>query len=388
MPLKLPVYLDNGATTPVDPRVVDAMLPYLREQFGNPASSTHEYGRAARRAVEQARDEVAALVGADGREIVWTSGATESNNLAIKGAVRARGKRGHVVSVQTEHKAVLDTIAQLEREGHEVTLLAPRPDGLVELDAFRAAVRPDTLLASVMLVNNEIGVIQDVAALGAVCRERGVTFHVDAAQATGKVAIDLGQLPVDLMSLTAHKTYGPKGVGALYVSRASRVRLLPEIHGGGHERGLRSGTLPTHQIVGMGACYDIARREMDDEVPRLRALRDKLWAALRDLPEIRLNGSATARIANNLNVTIVSPRCDALLDAITDVALSSTSACSSALGGQSHVLQALGDGAAEGVAMRITVGRFNTEEEIEFAASYLRSRILACRSGEALAVPS
>ena len=383
--LKLPVYLDNAATTPIDPRVVDAMLPYLREHFGNPASSTHEYGKVARRAVEQARDQVAALVNADARDIVWTSGATESNNLAIKGIARARGKRGHIVSVQTEHKAILDTLNALEREGYEVTLLAPQPDGLVSIEALRNALRPDTLLASVMLVNNEIGVIQDVAALGTVCRERGVPLHVDAAQATGKVAIDLSRLPVDLMSLTAHKTYGPKGIGALYVRRDSRLRLQPEIHGGGHERGLRSGTLATHQIVGMGACYDIARAEMDEEIPRLRALRDRLWSSLSDLPEIRVNGSMTQRIANNLNITLVSPQCDSLLDAITDVALSSTSACSSASGGQSHVLQALGAGAAEGVAMRITVGRFNTGEDIDYAASYLRRSIIACRSGETLA---
>jgi cysteine desulfurase len=382
MALSLPVYLDNAATTQVDPRVVDAMLPYLRGRFGNPASSTHEFGKVARRAVEQARDQVAALVNADARDIVWTSGATESNNLAIKGAVRAKGNRGHIVSVQTEHKAVLDTLNALGREGYEVTLLAPQADGLVSVDALRAALRPDTLLASVMLVNNEIGVIQDVAALGAVCRERGIPLHVDAAQATGKVAIDLARLPVDLMSLTAHKTYGPKGIGALYVRRESRLRLQPEIHGGGHERGLRSGTLATHQIVGMGACYELARAEMGDEIPRLRALRDRLWSALKDLPEIRVNGSMTQRIANNLNITLVSPQCDSLLDSLTEVALSSTSACSSGAGGQSHVLQALGAGAADGVAMRITVGRFNTEEEIDHAAAYLRRSIIACRSGE------
>jgi cysteine desulfurase len=382
MALKLPVYLDNAATTPVDPRVVDAMLPYLREHFGNPASSTHEYGTIARRAVEQARDQVAGLVGADPRDIVWTSGATESNNLAIKGVVRARGARGHVVSVQTEHKAVLDTLNALEREGYEVTLIAPQPDGLVSVEAFRNALRPDTVLASVMLVNNEIGVIQDVAALGTICKERGVPLHVDAAQATGKVAIDLKRMPIDLMSLTAHKTYGPKGIGALYVRRESRLRLQPEIHGGGHERGLRSGTLATHQIVGMGACYDLAHAEMGKEVPRLNALRDRLWAALKDLPEIRVNGSMIQRIANNLNITLVSPQCDALLDTLSEVALSSTSACSSGAGGQSHVLQALGAGAADGVAMRITVGRFNTEEEIDHAASYLRRSIIACRSGD------
>ncbi len=383
--MKLPIYLDNAATTPVDPRVVDAMLPYLREQFGNPASTTHEHGRVARRAVETAREQVAALVCADPGDIAWTSGATESNNLAIKGVVRARGKSGHIVSVETEHKAVLDTLLALEREGYTVTRLAPGGDGLVDVDAFRAALRPDTVLASVMLVNNEIGVIQDVAALGAVCRERGVAFHVDAAQATGKVDIDLSRMAIDLMSLTAHKTYGPKGIGALYVRRASRIRLQPEIHGGGHERGLRSGTLATHQIVGMGACFELARTDMAAEIPRLRTLRDVLWEALRDLPGIGLNGSPTQRIANNLNVTVSSPGCEALLDSITDVALSSTSACSSGAATPSHVLQALGPEAAAGVALRITVGRFNTAEEIDYAASHLRSRIEACAAGQAAA---
>ncbi|HEY9445928.1 MAG TPA: aminotransferase class V-fold PLP-dependent enzyme, partial [Burkholderiales bacterium] len=277
--LQFPIYLDNSATTPVDPRVLESMLPCLREHYGNPASATHAYGRKARDAVEQARSEVAALIGAEPRDIVWTSGATESDNLALKGAAAASADRGrHLLTIATEHKAVLDTMQRLERQGYEVTYLAPGADGLVDVDAFRAALRPDTTLASVMLVNNEIGVIQDVAALGAVCRERGVLFHVDAAQATGKVAIDLRRLPVDLMSLTAHKTYGPKGIGALYVRRESRLRLEAQIHGGGHERGLRSGTLATHQIVGMGTCYRLAQKEMSDEIPRLRRLRDRLWA--------------------------------------------------------------------------------------------------------------
>ena len=384
-----PIYLDYSATTPVDPRVVDAMVPWLYENFGNPASRSHAFGWESEEAVERAREEVAKLVNADPREIVWTSGATESDNLAIKGAANFYAERGkHIITVKTEHKAVLDTCRELERQGFEVTYLNVKDNGLIDLDVFKAALRPDTVLVSVMMVNNEIGVIQDVETLGEICREKGIIFHVDAAQATGKVEIDLQKLKVDLMSFSAHKTYGPKGIGALYVRRKPRIRIEAQMHGGGHERGFRSGTLATHQIVGMGACYDIARREMADEVPRLRALRDRLWQALRDLPEIRLNGSPTARIANNLNITLVSPQCVALLDAITDVALSSTSACSSALGGQSHVLQALGGGAADGVAMRITVGRFNTEEEIDFAASYLRGRILACRSGEALAVPS
>lgn len=379
--LKLPIYLDNAATTPLDPRVVDAMLPYLREHFGNPASTTHDYGSVARRAVETAREQVAALVGAHARDIVWTSGATESNNLALKGVVHARGRQGHIVSVETEHKAVLDTLTALEREGYAVTRLAPRPDGLVDAEEFRTALRPDTVLASVMLVNNEIGVIQDIATLGTLCRERGIPLHVDAAQATGKVAIDLARLPVDLMSLTAHKTYGPKGIGALYVRRDSRVRLQPEIHGGGHERGMRSGTLATHQIVGMGKCFELARGEMAEEVPRLQALRDRLWSALQDLPELRLNGSLTSRVATNLNITLTSPQCDALLASLTEVAISSTSACSSGAAMPSHVLQALGSEAAAGVALRISVGRFNTADEIEHAAAYLRESILACRNG-------
>jgi len=379
--LKLPIYLDNAATTPVDPRVVDVMLPYLREHFGNPASNTHDFGRVARRAVETAREQVAALVGADPRDIIWTSGATESNNLALKGAAHARGERGHIVSVATEHKAVLDSLSALEREGYEVTRLAPQSDGLVDAEAFRAALRADTVLASVMLVNNEIGVIQDIATFGALCRERGIPFHVDAAQATGKVAIDLAQLPVDLMSLTAHKTYGPKGIGALYVRRESRLRLQPEMHGGGHERGLRSGTLATHQIVGMGYCFELARQEMGEELPRLRAMRDTLWAALCDLPDLRLNGCLEQRVVTNLNITLTAPGCDALLASLKDVAISSTSACSSGAATPSHVLQALGPEAATGVAMRISVGRFNTPAEIEHAAAYLRESIVACRNG-------
>ena len=383
--LQFPIYLDNSATTPVDPRVVDSMLPYLREQYGNPASSTHAYGRVTRIAVEQARDEVAALVGASSRDVVWTSGATESNNLALKGAAAACAGRGrHLVTVATEHKAVLDTMQHLEQQGYEITYLAPGPDGLLDLDVFRAALRPDTVLASVMLVNNEIGVIQDVAALGTACRERGIVFHVDAAQATGKVAIDLARLPVDLMSLTAHKTYGPKGIGALYVRRESRLRLEAQMHGGGHERGLRSGTLAAHQIVGMGTCFRLAREEMAAEVPRMRRLRDRLWAALADLPEVRVNGSMERRIANNLNVTVALDAGDTLLDKLTDIAISSSSACSSAAAIPSHVLQALGPASTAGTAMRITVGRCNTDEEIEYAAAYLRRHIVESRGGARL----
>lgn len=379
--MNTPIYLDNSATTPLDPAVVAAMLPWLTEQFGNPASSSHAFGHAASRAVEAARAEVAKLVNADPRDIAWTSGATESNNLAIKGAALAAQKRGkHLVTVQTEHKAVLDTMQWLEKQGFAVTCLAPRKNGLLDIETFRAALRPDTVLASVMLVNNEIGVIQDINALGALCRERSILFHVDAAQATGKVAIDLAQLPVDLMSLTAHKTYGPKGIGALYVRRAPQVRVEAQMHGGGHERGLRSGTLATHQIVGMGAAFRIAAEQMATEVPQLRALRDRFWNAIRDLPGVMLNGDLEQRIANNLNISLDIPNCDSLVTTLTDIAVSSTSACST--GGVSHVLQALGsDAAMAGNSIRITIGRFNTVEEIDWAADYLRRKIEDCRAG-------
>ena len=378
--MKLPIYLDNAATTPLDPGVVAAMLPFLTEQFGNPSSS-HAFGQAAARAVAAARAEVAQLIGADSRDIIWTSGATESDNLAIKGAACAAQARGrHLVTVQTEHKAVLDTLHWLEQQGFTVTRLAPQRNGLLDPDVFRAALRPDTTLASVMLVNNEIGVIQDIATLGAICRERGVLLHVDAAQATGKVAIDVAHWPVDLMSLTAHKTYGPKGIGALYVRRAPQVRLEARMHGGGHESGLRSGTLATHQIVGMGAAFRIAGEVMATEEPRLRALRDRLWHRLREVPGVRLNGDPERRIAGNLNISLDIPYCDALPAALTDIAVSSTSACSS--GGVSHVLQALGaDAATAGSAIRITIGRFNTAAEIDQAADYLLQKIADCRAG-------
>jgi cysteine desulfurase len=382
--LKLPIYLDNSATTPLDPRVVDKMLPYLSEHFGNPASTTHVFGRVASRAVEEARAEVARLLNADEREIVWTSGATESNNLAIKGAAAAQLTRGrHLVTVQTEHKAVLDTMKELERQGCEVSYVAPEPNGLVDLAVFENALRPDTILASVMLVNNEIGVIQDIDALGALCRERGVLFHVDAAQATGKVPIDLARMPVDLMSLTAHKTYGPKGIGALYVKRDRRSKVQAQMHGGGHEYGLRSGTLATHQIVGIGACFGIAREEMDSEVPRMRALRDRLWAGLSDIAELRVNGDMHQRIANNLSLSVALDNCDALITSLTDIAVSSTSACSSGSATPSHVLQALGAEAAS--TIRITVGRFNTEDEIDHAVMHLRQKLDDCRAQRALA---
>jgi len=379
--MQTPIYLDNSATTPLDPAVVDAMLPYLREQFGNPASSTHAFGHAASKAVEAARADVARLIGAEAREIAWTSGATESNNLAIKGAALAAQARGkHLITVQTEHKAVLDTMKWLEKQGFSVTYLAPQKNGLLDLETFRAALRPDTVLASVMLVNNEIGVIQDINAIGAICREHGVLFHIDAAQATGKVAIDLAKLPVDIMSLTAHKTYGPKGIGALYVRRAPQVRLECQMHGGGHERGLRSGTLATHQIVGMGAAFRIAGELMATEVPQLRMLRDRFWNRLRDLPGIILNGDLERRITNNLNISIDIPNCDSLVTTLSEIAVSSTSACST--GGVSHVLQALGsDDGIAGNSIRITVGRFNTVEQIDWAADYLRKKIEDCRAG-------
>ena len=380
--MKPPIYLDNSATTQVDPRVVDAMLPWLTSQYGNPASSSHAFGRAARGAVESARDQVAALLNADPREIVWTSGATESDNLAIKGAALARQSRGkHLITIQTEHKAVIDTMHDLERQGFTVTLLAPEPNGLVDPEKFKAAIRPDTTLASIMHVNNEIGVIQDIAALGAICRSRDIIFHVDAAQATGKVAIDVKRMPVDLMSLTAHKTYGPKGIGALYVSRDRRVHLEPQMHGGGHERGLRSGTLATHQIVGMGTCLHIAGQEMATELPRIRALRDKLHRGLTALAEVRVNGDMVNRIANNLNISLTLPNCDQMIASLTEIAVSSTSACSSAGGSVSHVLQALGnDSQLAGNSLRITVGRFNTLEEVDFALDYLTRKIAECRA--------
>ena len=377
--LKLPIYFDNAATTPIDPRVVEKMLPFMTEHFGNPASTSHAFGRVAADAVEEARSQVAALIGADAGEIVWTSGATESDNLAIKGAAAANAARGrHLVTVATEHKAVLDTMSEVERAGFEVTYLAPEPSGLVDPARFEAALRPDTILASVMLVNNEIGVIQDIAALGALCRDRNVLFHVDAAQATGKVPIDVAHTPVDLMSLTAHKTYGPKGVGALYVRRDRRVRIAAQMHGGGHERGLRSGTLPAHQLVGLGECFRIAGELMATEVPRIRALRDRLWAGLRDRGELRVNGDMEQRIANNLNLSISIENCDALAARLTDIAVSSASACSSGSAMPSHVLQAIG---AEGTStLRITVGRFNTEAEIDHAIAHLREKLDECQA--------
>jgi cysteine desulfurase len=364
---KRPIYLDYAATTPVDPRVVARMTPLLFEHFGNPASRSHSYGWIAEEVVELAREQVSALVGADPREIVWTSGATESNNLAIKGAARFHARRGrHIVTVKTEHKSVLDTCRELEREGFEVTYLDVQENGLVDADAFRAALRPDTVLASVMLVNNEIGVIQDAAALGAICRDKGVLFHVDAAQATSKVGIDLDSLPVDLMSLSAHKTYGPKGIGALYVCRKPRVRIEAIIHGGGHERGMRSGTLPTHQIAGMGEAYWIARESMGAENERIRRLRDRLLVGLTALDQVFVNGDMERRVPHNLNLSFNFVEGESLLMGLKDVAVSSGSACTSASLEPSYVLRALGrsDELAHS-SIRFSIGRFTTVEEVD-----------------------
>jgi cysteine desulfurase len=375
--LKFPIYLDYSATTPVDPRVAEAMIPYLTEHFGNPASRSHSFGWTAEHAVEEARAQVAALVNCDPKEIVWTSGATESDNLAIKGAAQFYKSRGkHIITVKTEHKAVLDTCRELERQGFEVTYLPVRENGLIDFEVFRAALRPDTILVSVMLVNNEIGVVQDIVAIGELCREKGIVFHVDAAQATGKVHIDLEALKVDLMSFSAHKTYGPKGMGALYIRRKPRVRLEAQMHGGGHERGFRSGTLATHQIVGMGEAYRLAREEMDAENERIRALRDRLWQGLSDIEEVYLNGDLDARVPHNLNVSFNFVEGESLIMAIKELAVSSGSACTSASLEPSYVLRALGrnDELAHS-SIRFTLGRFTTEAEIDYAVKLLHEKI-------------
>ena len=372
-----PIYMDYGATTPVDPRVVDAMIPWLREHFGNPSSLSHAWGWEAEEAVERARGQVAALIGADPREIVWTSGATESNNLALKGAANFYGTRGkHLVTVKTEHKAVLDVMRELERQGFECTYLDVEPNGLVDIEKFKAAIRPDTILASVMFVNNEIGVIQDIPAIGAICRERGIIFHVDAAQATGKVDIDVAKLPVDLMSLASHKTYGPKGIGALYVRRKPRVRLEAQMHGGGHERGMRSGTLATHQIVGMGEAFRIAREEMATENERVRMLRDKLLNGLKEIEETYVNGDMEQRVPHNLNISFNFVEGESLIMGVKGIAVSSGSACTSASLEPSYVLRALGrsDELAHS-SIRFTLGRFTTPEDIDYAVKLIRERI-------------
>ncbi|MDF9391085.1 MULTISPECIES: IscS subfamily cysteine desulfurase [Methylococcus] len=379
--MKLPVYLDYSATTPVDPRVAEKMIPFLTENFGNPASRSHAFGWTAEQAVENAREEVAKLVNADPREIVWTSGATESDNLAIKGAAEFYQTKGrHLITVKTEHKAVLDTMRELESTGFEVTYLEPMANGLLDLDVFRAAIRPDTVLASVMHVNNEIGVIQDIAAIGQICRDHGVIFHVDAAQSTGKVEIDLDNLPVDLMSFSAHKTYGPKGIGALYVRRKPRIRLKAQMHGGGHERGLRSGTLATHQIVGMGEAFRIAREEMTAENERIRGLRDKLLAGLKDMEEVFVNGDLEQRVPHNLNISFNYVEGESLMMAIKDLAVSSGSACTSASLEPSYVLRALGrsDELAHS-SIRFTLGRFTTAEDVDFAISLIKDKVARLR---------
>jgi len=373
-----PIYLDYSATTPVDPRVAQKMIPYLTEDFGNPASRSHPYGWTAEHAVEDAREEVARLVNADPREIVWTSGATESNNLAIKGAAHfyAESKGKHIITLATEHKAVLDAVRELEREGFEATYLQPEPDGLLSLEKFKAAIRPDTVLASIMMVNNEIGVIQDMTALGDICRANNVIFHVDAAQATGKVIIDLETLPVDLMSFSAHKTYGPKGIGALYVRRKPRIRIEAQMHGGGHERGMRSGTLATHQIAGMGEAFRIAREEMASENERIRMLRDRLLNGLMQIEETYVNGDLDHRVPHNLNVSFNYVEGESLIMAIKDIAVSSGSACTSASLEPSYVLRALGrsDELAHS-SIRFSIGRFTTEADVDYTIDLLKSKI-------------
>ena len=375
--MKFPIYLDYSATTPVDPRVAEKMIPFLTEQFGNPASRSHAYGWTAEAAVEEARANVAALVNADPKEIVWTSGATESDNLAIKGAAHFySGKGKHLITVKTEHKAVLDTMRELEREGFEVTYLSVKEDGLIDLEVFQAALRPDTILVSVMMVNNEVGVIQPIEQIGEICRARGIIFHVDAAQATGKVVIDLEKLKVDLMSFSAHKTYGPKGIGALYVRRKPRVRIEAQMHGGGHERGLRSGTLATHQIVGMGEAFRLAKLEMAEENVRVGKLRDRLLKGLSSMPEVYVNGDMVQRVPHNLNLSFAYVEGESLIMAVKEIAVSSGSACTSASLEPSYVLRALGreDELAHS-SIRFTIGRFTTAEEIDFTVDLLQKKI-------------
>ena len=375
--MKFPIYLDYSATTPVDPRVAQKMIPFLTEQFGNPASRSHAFGWEAEKAVEEAREHVAALLNADPKEIIWTSGATEGNNLAIKGAANFyKGKGKHIVTMKTEHKAVLDTVRELERQGFEATYLDPEQNGLLDLEKFKAALRPDTVLVSVMMVNNEIGVIQPIAEIGEICRAKGIIFHCDAVQAAGKIPVDLQKLKVDLLTVTAHKVYGPKGIGALYVRRKPRVRIEPQIHGGGHERGLRSGTLPTHQIVGMGEAFRIAKLEMTAESERIRSLRDRLLNGFKDMEEVYVNGDMERRIPGNLNISFNFVEGESLIMGIKDVAVSSGSACTSASLEPSYVLRALGrsDELAHS-SIRFTIGRFTTEEEIAYTVELLKRKV-------------
>jgi cysteine desulfurase len=375
--MRLPIYLDYSATTPVDPRVAEKMIPYLTEFFGNPASRSHAFGWKAEAAVEEARAHVAALIGADPKEIIWTSGATEGNNLAIKGAANFYKTKGkHIVTQKTEHKAVLDTVRELERQGFEATYLEVEPNGIVDLEKLKAAIRPDTILVSIMMVNNEIGVIQPVWEIGELCREKGIVFHVDAVQGAGRVEIDLTKLKADLLTITAHKIYGPKGIGALYVRRKPRVRIEAQIHGGGHERGFRSGTLATHQIVGFGEAARLAKAEMATENERVRALRDRLWNGIKDMEEVYVNGDLERRIPHNLNVSFNFVEGESLIMAVKDIAVSSGSACTSASLEPSYVLRALGrnDELAHS-SIRITLGRFTTEEEVDYAAQLIRRKV-------------
>ena len=376
--MKLPIYMDYSATTPVDKRVAEKMIPFITEEFGNPASRSHPYGWTAEKAVEEARRHVADLVNADPKEIVLTSGATESNNLAIKGIAEfySKDKGKHIITVATEHKAVIDAFRELERIGYEATYLTPEPNGLINIEKFKAAIRPDTVLASVMFVNNEIGVIQDIHSLGNICREHNVIFHVDAAQATGKVDIDLTKLPVDVMSFSAHKTYGPKGIGALYVRRKPRIRLQAQMHGGGHERGMRSGTLATHQIVGMGEAFKIAKEEMHDENKRIKKLHDQLLKGLTEIEEVYVNGDLNHRVPHNLNISFNYVEGESLIMAIKDIAVSSVSACTSASLEPSYVLRALGrsDELAHS-SIRFSIGRYTTEEDINHAIDLLKQKI-------------
>ena len=377
--MRKPIYLDYSATTPVDPRVAEKMCRYLTPdgEFGNPASRSHQFGWAAEEAVEEARAQVAALIGADPKEIVWTSGATESDNLAIKGAAHFYQTKGrHVITCKTEHKAVLDTCRQLEREGYEVTYLDPEPNGLLNLAKLEAAMRPDTTLVSVMHVNNEIGVIQDIAAIGRLCRSRGIVFHSDAAQSAGKVPIDVNAMNVDLMALSGHKVYGPKGIGALYVRRKPRIRIEAQMHGGGHERGMRSGTLPTHQVVGMGEAFRIAKEEMPAETRRIGALRDRLLNGFRSIEEVYVNGDMELRVAGNLNISFNFVEGESLIMALKDLAVSSGSACTSASLEPSYVLRALGrnDELAHS-SIRFTLGRFTTEEDVDYTIKLVKEKI-------------
>jgi len=379
--MKLPIYLDYSATTPVDPRVAAKMIPYLTEHFGNPASRSHAFGWETEKAVEEAREQVAALINADPKEIVWTSGATEGNNLAIKGAAQFyKGKGKHIITQKTEHKAVLDTCRELERQGFEVTYLDPEQNGIIDLEKFKAAIRPDTILVSIMFVNNEIGVIQPVEEIGEICRAKGIIFHCDAVQAAGKLEIDLQKLKVDLLTITAHKMYGPKGIGALYIRRKPRVRIEAQIHGGGHERGMRSGTLPTHQIVGFGEAARLAKLEMATDNERIRALRDRLLNGIKGLEEVYVNGDLERRIPGNLNASFNFVEGESLIMAIKDIAVSSGSACTSASLEPSYVLRALGrsDELAHS-SIRFTLGKFTTEEEIDYAIDLVKRKVTKLR---------